>query len=74
VSALDDLADVLCRQDPKLWDDTTDPQPAIDRCLYQCRAYDACRQWAQTQAADTLVGVIAGEVYLHPSDRRERAS
>jgi len=72
VSPLDDLADVLCRQDPEMWDDTTDPQPAVDGCLYRCKAYNACRQWAQTQPADSLVGVIAGEVYVHPSDRKPR--
>jgi hypothetical protein len=63
------LPENACRQDPELWDDTTDPQPAVEVCLYQCKAYDACREWAQAQAADTLVGIVAGEIYLHPSDR-----
>jgi hypothetical protein len=67
------LADALCREDPELWDDTTDPQPAIDGCLYRCKAFGACFDWAHAQPAGRLVGIVAGEVYLHPSDRKATA-
>ena len=67
-----DLDGALCRQDPHMWDDTADPQPAVEACLYQCRAFDACREWAQTQAAGSLVGIVAGEVYVCPSDQKQR--
>jgi hypothetical protein len=68
------LPDALCRQDPQRWDDTGDPQPAVDGCLYQCRAYDACREWALDQPAGSLVGIVAGEVHLHSSDRRKESA
>lgn len=67
-----DLDGALCRRDPHMWDDTTDPQPAVEACLYQCKAYDACREWAQAQPAGSLAGIVAGEIYLHPSDRKQQ--
>ena len=66
------LPGAACTGLHNVMDATDDPQPALEICA-TCRVYEACRQFADEQG-DNLVGIVAGEVYLHRSDRRRKAS
>jgi hypothetical protein len=65
----------LCAGDKSgIWDDVSDPVPAIRRCLRECKAQQACADWAASQPPNSINGVIGGDVYAWVQTPNRRKS
>jgi hypothetical protein len=66
-----DLEHGLCVGNWDLFDDVDLPDEALALCR-QCGVLARCTEWASTLSDRQLSGVVAGEVRVHPSNRRTK--